>query len=414
MYDLLIKNAFLYEIGKHKDLGIKNGKIVEIGEGIPETSGLEVIQANGNLVAPGFVDSHMHLDKVFSLGTTESKTLASAIVEFTNYCNSIKKEDWKQDVKRRAKEVARMVVKSGTTTLRTHINIEASTDLYSVEAINELKNELKDFVDIKITSLTSFYDGPEAIDKRLDLLDYACKNGLIDFVGGSPHAHDNWEELTDKLFTIAVRNNLPIDFHVNESDNPDIRNFEQIADLTMKYGYEGLVSCGHVTALNAVDDQTAARVIAKAKKADLQIITLPSCNLYLMGRNDKQPIRRGVTRIREFLEAGVNISYASDNICDPFRPFGNGDMLEEGLLTAQVAQMATKSELETVFRMGTINPAKTLLLKDYGLGIGKQADLVIFDTDSVAEALIRQATRSYVIKKGKIVARNTKISEIIF
>ncbi|KAF0091784.1 MAG: cytosine deaminase [Fusobacteria bacterium] len=414
MYDLLIKKAFAYNIGKNKDIGILNGKIVEIGEGIPETFAKEVIQANGNLVAPGFVDCHMHFDKVLSLGDNESKTLDSAIIEFTKYCNIIKKGEWKSDVLRRAKEAARIVVQSGTTTLRTHINIEASTDLSSIEAINELKNELKNYVDIKITSLPTFYDGPEAQAKRLDMLKYACKNGMLDFVGGAPHTHENWEELTNKIFAIAVRNNLPLDFHVDETDNPDIRNFEQIADLTMKYGYEGRVSCGHVTALNAVDDETAARLIAKAKKADLQIITLPSCNLYLMGRNDKQPIRRGITRVREFLEAGVNISYASDNIRDAFRPFGNGDMLEEGLLTAQVAQMATKTELDTVFRMGNLNPARTLLLNDYGLGLGKRADLVIFDTDSVSKTLVNQGTRSYVIKNGKVVAKNTRTKEIVF
>jgi len=414
VYDLLIKKAYAYNIGKNKDIAIHNGKIVEIREGIPETAAREVIQANGNLVAPGFVDCHMHFDKVFSLGEKDSKTLDAAIEEFYSYCNNIKEGEWKTDIKRRAKEAARFAVQSGTTSLRTHVNIEPNTDLQGIEAMNELKNELKDYVDIKITSLPSFYDEPEAQAKRLDLLEYACKNGLLDFLGGALNIHDNWEDLTEKIFAIAVRNKLPLDFHVNESDNPDIRHFEQIADLTIKYGYEGRVSCGHVTALNAVDNETAARVIGKAKKADLNIITLPSCNLYLMGRGDKQPIRRGVTRIREFLEAGVNISYASDNIRDPFRPIGNGDMLEEGLLTAQVAQMVTKSELETVFRMGTLNPAKALQLQDYGLAVGKNADLVIFDSDIVSDALISQATRRYIIKKGKIVAKNTKTTDIVF
>jgi cytosine deaminase len=414
MYDLLIKNAFAYNIGTNKDIAILNGKILEIGEGIPETSAKEVIQAKGNLVAPGFVDCHMHFDKALSLGENESKTLDSAIIEFTRYCNNINNSDWKNDVMRRANAVAKLAVQSGTTTLRTHINIETSTGLKSIEAINELKNHLKDYIDIKITSLPTFYDGPEAQAKRLDMLDYACKNKLLDFMGGAPHTHENWEELTEKIFAIAVRNNLPLDFHVDESDNPDVRNFEQIADLTMKYGYEGRVSCGHVTALNAVDDETAARLIKKAKKADLQIITLPSCNLYLMGRNDKQPIRRGITRVREFLDAGVNISYASDNIRDAFRPIGNGDMLEEGLLTAQVAQMTTNTQLDTIFRMGTLNPARTLLLNDYGLEKNKQADLVIFDTNTVADTLVSQGTRSYVIKKGKVVARNTRTREILF
>ena len=414
MYDLLIKNATIDETGKTKDIGILNGKITEITDDIPTEAAKETILAEGRLVTPGFVDSHMHYDKTLTLGMRETKTLDEAIEEFTKYCTSMNCDEWKADIKRRARNAARQSVQAGTTTLRTHVNIEAGTDLFGVEALNELKDELRDYVDIKITSLPSFYDGKEAQEKRFELLDYACKNNMLDFLGGAPFLHDNWEELTEKTFAMAVKYNLPIDFHVNESDQPDVRNFEQIADLTIKYGYQGRVSCGHVTALNAVDEETAARVIGKAKEADLNIITLPSCNLYLMGRIDKQPIRRGTTRIREFLEAGVNISYASDNIRDPFRPIGNGDMLEEGLLTAQVAQMVTKTDLETIFKMGTVNPAKALLLEDYGLEVGKQADLIIFDATNVAEALTDQATRNYVIKKGRIVAKNTRTSEIVF
>lgn len=414
MYDLLIKKAKLESENELKDIGILNGKIAEIGTDIPESMGKETILANGRLVTNGFVDSHMHFDKTMSMGEVETKTLDEAIEEFTKYCTSMDCVEWKADIKRRARDAARQSVQAGTTTLRTHVNIEAGTDLYGVEALNELKEELKDYVDIKITSLPSFYDGREAQDKRFELLDLACRKGMLDFLGGAPFLHDNWEELTEKTFALAVKYDLPIDFHVNESDLPDVRNFEQIADLTIRYGYQGRVSCGHVTALNAVDEETAARVIGKAKLADLNIITLPSCNLYLMGRIDKQPIRRGTTRIREFIEAGVNISYASDNIRDVFRPIGNGDMLEEGLLTAQVAQMVTKSDLETVFKMGTVNPAKALLLEDYGMEVGKQADLLIFDSESVASALMNQATRNYVIKKGKVVARNTRTSEIVF
>ncbi len=400
--------------GKQLDIAILNGKIAELAVDIPETTSLEVIDAKGALVTPGFVDSHVHFDKVLSLGDVESKTLEAAVENFTAYCKNIPLGAFSADLKCRAKQIARLAVQAGTSAFRTHANIEASIGLQGIEALNELKLELKDYVDIQITSLPNFYDGPEEQAKRFELVDYACANKLLDYVGGAPHMHDNSRELTEKLFAIAVKHGLPLDLHVNESDHPDIENFEYIAELTMKYGYEGRVSCGHVTALNAVDDERAAKAIAKAKQADLQIITLPSCNLYLMGRTDKQPIRRGVTRIREFLEAGVNISYASDNIRDPFRPIGNADMLEEGLLTAQIAQMVTKSELEQVFAMGTVNPAKTLLLNDYGLAVGKRADLVIIEAASIADALISQANRRYVIKNGKIVAETRKTTELAF
>lgn len=414
MYDLLVKDACLYGEGKRADIAVENGRIAEVAPGISEGLAKELVDAAGNLVAPGFVDSHMHFDKALSLGEEESPTLKEAIANFTKYVNGVPAGEIRSDIKRRAKNVARMCCLGGTTALRTHANVEAALGLAGVEALNEVKEELKDFLDIRITALPSFYDGSEAIAERMKLLDEAAGAGLLDYIGGAPHLHKDCARITEELFALAVKHDLPVDFHVDEHDHPDVENFMQIARLTKQYGYEGRVSCGHVTALCAVDDATAEKAIQLAKEARLHIITLPSCNLYLMGRSDHQPIRRGVTRIREFSDAGVNISYASDNIRDPFRPIGNGDMLEEGLITAQVAQMVTKSELERVFAMGTVNPANSLEIEGYGLQKGCRADFVVFDKPSVAEALASQATRNAVVKNGRVVAHTQKTTECLF
>ncbi len=414
MYDLLIKNARIGNTSQTGDIAIENGTIAKIAPDVAENTAKTVISAEGNLVAPGFVDSHTHFDKALSLGTKESPTLEQAVANFTAYLGGMSPVEIKADIKKRAAQVARMCLAGGTTTVRTHSNVEAAMGLTGMEALNEVKKELREFIDIQITALPSFYGGPEALKTRFEQLEQAAAAGMMDYLGGAMHLHENWEELTERLFDLAVKYDLPIDFHVDEHDAPDVRNFMQIARLTKKYGYEGRVSCGHVTALCAVDDDTAKEAIRLAKDAKLNIITLPSCNLYLMGRTDKQPIRRGVTRIREFLDAGVNISYASDNIRDPFRPIGNGDMVEEGLICAQVAQMVTRSDLETVFAMGTVNPAKALRLADYGLEAGKKADLVVFSCDTAAEALAGQATRRYVVKNGKIVAETTKTTKVAF
>ncbi len=408
MYDLLVKQARVWNTGALADIAVEKGRIAAVEATIDEGQAAQVIAANGNLVSPGFVDSHMHFDKVLSLGNTESPTLQEAVDNFTKYVRSVPPADLQNDILRRAREVARMCCIAGTTALRTNANIEASTGLSGVEALAKLKDEVKDYVDIQITALPSFYDGPEKQKARMKLIHEAAAAGLLDYIGGAMHLHEHWEELTKELFELAVQYDLPIDFHVDECDLPDVRNFMQVAALTKAHGYEGRVSCGHVTALCAVDDKTAEKAILAAKDANLNIVTLPSCNLYLMGRTDKQPIRRGVTRIREFLDAGVNISYASDNIRDPFRPIGNGDMLEEALITAQVAQMVTKSELMRVFEMGTVNPAKAMGLQDYGLAVGCNADFVVIEAESVAEAMVSQPVRRYVVKRGKVVAETTK------
>ena len=131
--------------------------------------------------------------------------------------------------------------------------------------------------------------------------------------------------------------------------------------------------------------------------------------MYLMGRNDHQPIRRGVTRVDELLRAGVNVSVASDNIRDPYRPFGNGDLLEEALFAAQVLQYGTRKQLEETLRMVTTRPARNALLSGYGLAEGCRADLVVIDALTAREAVISGAQRLYVFKEGRLTARNGQV-----
>jgi cytosine deaminase len=187
---------------------------------------------------------------------------------------------------------------------------------------------------------------------------------------------------------------------VDESDAPDVSCFEYVLDKTIAAGMQGRVTCGHVTALSApgMDEGRAARAIEKTAKAGVHITTLSSCNMYLMGGE-----RRGPTRVREFLEAGVNVAAASDNVRDPFRPFGNASLLEEALLTAQIHKLALPDQLGKVFDMITYNGAKNSLLSGYGIGEGAAADLVLLDAATVPEAVLSQAGKLLVIKRGKVI-----------
>lgn len=413
MVDLLIKNVKLVDSGRTANVYIKDGHITAI-ESLPsEVAAKQTIDAAGALLSPGFVDSHAHLDKTLSLGEKESPTLGEACENFTEYVMSMPRSEFKEDIKTRARITARKAVLAGTTTIRTHVNIEDDTDLIGVEALNEVRDELKGLIDIQISALPNFIGDLKADKYRYDQLEYVAREGLVDYLGGAPHLHDGTADITEQIFAIAAKYNISIDLHTDEHDDANIDNFMHTAELTKRYGYEGRVSCGHVTALSAVDDELANKAIQMAYEAKLNVITLPSCNLYLMGRADKHPVRRGITRVRELDAAGVNVSYASDNIRDPFRPIGNADMLEEGLITAQVAQMITRSDLMTIYRMGTVNPARALQLDDYGLDVGKRADLVLIDAADAAEALVNQATRLYVIKNGRVVAQTCKEQKLI-
>lgn len=163
-----------------------------------------------------------------------------------------------------------------------------------------------------------------------------------------------------------------------------------------------------MTALDAlgVDQADLEAVIAKAKQSGSNVISLPSCNMFLMGRKQDAPRRRGTTRVDLFLKNGVNTAFASDNIRDAWRPYGNADLVQEALIGAHVLQFAHPEELEEVFDMITYNPARNAQLEDYGVEVGCKADLVLLDADGPANAILTQASRSVVVKGGAIVARD--------
>jgi len=401
VFDLLIRQARVEGYEQPVDVAVKDGMIVQIQNKIEGQAGQE-IEAKGMFLAPGFVDTHTHLEKALTGEGVEVNSLVEAIATFKKGYAKITKEDFIA----RGKKVVEMAVKNGTTALRTHIYVDTVIGTRAIEAILEVKRQVKNLIDLQIVAMPT--NNAYVIDDELLKLTEKAIGLGVDLLGGAPHLSEKPREYIDTIFDLALKNNLPIDFHVDESDEPEVTTLDYIAEKTIATGMEGKVTAGHCTSLAAVSDKIAEKVIAQCAEAGLHIVTLPSCNLYLMGRKDKQPIRRGVTRVKDFLKAGVNIAYASDNIRDPFRPYGNADMLEEGLLTAQVLQMGTPSELETVFRMGTYNPAKILGLKNYGTKVGCKADLVLLEAASPSEALISQATKAYVFKNGKPVAKTIK------
>ena len=360
------------------------------------TPGLRVIDAGGRIVLPGFVDSHMHLDKAFTLedAPNHSGTLDEAVAIFRDR----KKKFTPEDLKGRARRLAEMASSHGTTALRTHADVEETVGLMGLAALLEVKEEFAGRVDIQVVAFPSI----GSLDKEAnrELLEEALRLGA-DVVGGNPTRDADHIRHIDAVFALAQKYDRPIDMHVDESDNPKDLALEYLAEKTLREGYRGKVAAGHCCSLAAVDDGTAGRVIEKVREADISVITLPSCNLYLQGRRDRYPIRRGLTRVKELLAAGVNVAYASDNVKDPFNPFGKADMLQIAHLTAHAAHLGGMEEQRTVLRMGTYHAARVLGLDRYGLSPGCRADLTMLDTRSFQDVIADQPNRVLVFKDGK-------------
>jgi cytosine deaminase len=212
-------------------------------------------------------------------------------------------------------------------------------------------------------------------------------------------------------FQIAEEFNADIDMHVDETDDPASRTLELLAEATIRNAYQGRVTAGHCCALAAYPDDYAMRLIEKVALAELNVITNPLVNLYLQGRYDRQPVRRGITRIKQLLEAGVNVTCGSDDISNLFFPFSRMDMLEVAMLTSVVAHLTRPEQIQTAFDMPRWRAARALRLEDYGIMVGRPANLVFLAAENAREALQLQPVKRMVFRNGILVSsreeRNT-------
>lgn len=401
--DLIIRNAKLRHDEVLRDIGIKGSKIVAIESHIDEIA-KEEINALGQLTVPAFIDPHIHLDKVNIVDVVRPNvtgTLKEAIEiiweKKAHYTNA--------DIIERASDVIQKAIINGTTRMRTHVDIDTIGGLKPLEGVLEVKKKYAHVMDLEIVAFPQ-----EGI-----LKDPGCENLMwkamemgADIVGGMP-ANENTplesKRHIEIAFDIAKKYNVDIDMHIDETDDPFYRTLEMLADETIKRSYNGRVTAGHTCALAAYDDHYARYVIAKVKEAGINIITNPVTNLLLQGRNDKQPVRRGITRVKELLAAGINVSFGQDCVKDTFYPFGSADMMQVALVSAHAAHMSLPDEIENVFDMTTFRAAKILSLKDYGIKLGNTADIVIIHAKNIVDAIRLQPERRFVIKAGKIIAK---------
>jgi cytosine deaminase len=403
--DLLIRNANIVGQGGLKDIAIDAGRISKIGKITKHAR--KTIDAGGMLLSPAFIDPHIHLDKVL-IAEDLRPNVSGTLMEAIELIWERKRRYTVADIKRRAGEVISMAAVNGTTRMRTHVDVDTTGGLMPLKGLLTTRKEFKELMDVQIVAFPQ--EGIIRDPGSEELMRKAMELGA-DLVGGMPHherSHEEAKQHIDIAFDIAREFDADIDMHVDETDDPNSRSLEYLAEKTIVEGYQGRVTADHTCALAAYQDDYARDVIRKVKLAKINMITNPVTNLVIQGRGDRQPIRRGITRVKELLAAGVNVTFGQDCVDDAFYPFGRADMLEVALITAHAAQLTTPAEIGTLFEMMTTNAARTLgVLDDYGIAIGKRADLIIMDAESPKDAIRMQVSRRYVIKNGRVIAEST-------
>lgn len=397
--DLLLRNLRPWGQNQTVDLAVVDGRFAA-----PSTdlTARRIIDAEGRLAVPGFVEPHIHLDKVMidkDVGVNRSGTLMEAI-ELTW---ERKKNYHVEDVVRRAGSVIEAGVANGILHFRTHVDVDTIGGLKPLEGVLAAREKYRHIADIQVIAFPQ--EGILRNRGAEELMWKAMEMGA-DIVGGMPFNEASPADSRRHIeiaFEIARKFDADIDMHVDETDDPNARTLEMLADQTIAMGYEGRVTAGHTCALAGYPQDYATQVIAKVKRAGIHMITNPATNLMIQGRGDAQPKRRGITRVGELLEAGINVSFGQDCVRDAFYPFGHADPLEVALIAAHAAHLNQPAQIEQVFAMPTVNAAKILGIKDYALKPGAPANAVIIDAPDAAEAIRRQPPRRWVIKGGRVV-----------
>ena len=401
MFDLIVRNANLPDGRSGIDIAVRADKIIEVAPRIAATADTE-IDATGRLVTPPFVDPHFHMDATLSLGLPRMNR-SGTLLEGIALWGELRPTLTRDALVDRALRYCDLAVSQGLLAVRTHVDT-SDPALVTVEAMLEVKHRVAPYLTLQTVAFPQ--DGYYRAEHGVKSLERALDMG-VDIVGGIPHFERTMEDgrlSVQALCRIAADRGLPVDMHCDETDDPLSRHVETLAAETIRFGLQGRVAGSHLTSMHSMDNYYVSKLIPLMAEAQMNVIPNPLINIMLQGRHDSYPKRRGMTRVRELMAAGLNVSFGHDCVMDPWYSMGSGDMLEVGHMAVHVAQMASIEEKTQIFNALTVNSAKTMGLAGYGLDKGCTADLVVLQARDPAEALRLKPARLAVIKSGKIIA----------
>lgn len=403
MDDVILQGGMI--AGRQQDLAVQHGRIRQIAPAI-STPAQTIIDISGKLVLPGFVESHIHPDKAFVADRTSGLQQGGPIPQVL--VAELKKAFTVEDIYERARRVMLVAIRHGCTAMRAHVEIDALVGLRGVEALRRLQAEFSSALEVQLIAFAQegiFHD-----NVTQGWLRDALHMGLTT-LGGCPYMDDDQRRHIDWFFDTAEATDVPLDFHADSGDDPARLTCDYIAAQTIARGMQGRVTLGHLCTLDLLAPDHRARVIDKLRAAEIHVISLPATEMHVKGRADTRAWR-GVTRLEQLRAGGVNVSISTNNIVNPFTPYGHPDLLRQALVTAMAAHLGNLDQLAWLLDLITINPARAIGLDDYGLAVGCRADLVILDAADPIQAITEQSEKLWVIKSGRVVARNTRTTEL--
>ena len=376
------------------DIGIDGGKIVAIQPGLSAEG--ETHDLGGRLVSPGFVESHIHLDKSCILERCEAER--GDIEEAIREVARVKTAFTPEDVNARARRTLEKCILNGTTHLRTHLEVDPGIGLRGLEGVLPLIEDYRWAIDIEICIFPQegLLNNPGTDELMIRALESGGK-----VVGAAPYTDSDPHGQIDRVFEMARAFDIDIDMHLDFGPDPDDLDLLHVCQRTEEYGYGGRVVIGHVTKLSAAAPDLFDKAARRMADAGVALTVLPATDLYLMGRHMDHSVMRGVTACHKLLHAGVNCSLSTNNVLNPFTPFGDCSLVRMANLYANVAQVGAGGDILECFKMVTSRSAALMNLKDYGLAVGKAADLVVLDCENPQTAVAELAPVLMAFKRGR-------------
>jgi cytosine deaminase len=393
--DLVIRRARLVEDDRALvDIGIAGGRVAEIAPAIVSEAPSEDI--DGRLAIPGFVETHIHLDKSCLLDRchcTEG-TLTEAIAAVA----AAKRGFTVEDVYQRAQRTLEKAIVNGTTRMRTHVEIDPRVGHKGFDAVRALKRDYAWAIDLQICAFPQ--EGLTNDPGAEELLVAACEHGA-DLIGGCPYTDTDPTTHIARIFDIARRFDLDIDLHLDFDIDPSWMHLDEVCRQTQAHRWGGRVAIGHVTKLSAIDHRSLIGVGRRLADAGVAVTVLPATDLFLMGREHERHVPRGVAPVHRLLSHGVTCSLATNNVLNPFTPFGDCSLLRMANLYANVTHVGRPGDLKACFDMVTTLPARLINATDYGIAVGHPADLVVLDSRDPAMAVAELSAPLFALKRGR-------------
>jgi len=417
LYELIIRNGRPLDLSQAKpgqiscddrppiaDIAIRDHRIIAIGPNLPGRA-QQTLDAQGNLVSPPFVESHIHLDSALTAGEprwNQSGTLFEGIEIWGDRKQSLTLAD----VKTRARAALKLQASQGVLQVRSHIDV-SEPKLTALRALLELREEVRPWMALQLVAFPQ--DGLYGKPQNLTLLEEALKLGA-DVVGGIPHYEFTREDgirSVHQLFDLAEQYDRPLDFHCDEIDDPQSRFLEVVAACALHREMGDRTTASHTTAFASYDNSYATKLMGLLRRAKLNLIANPLINITLQGRGDSYPKRRGITRVKELWQAGLNVSLGHDCIKDPWYGLGNGSPLDVAYIAIHCCQMTGQDEIAACVAMVTNNGAQTLGVNpaNYGLSPGKPANAVVLAGQTLRDVICQRGIATAVISSGHCLAQ---------